>query len=81
MTVAAVAPSLRAVGGTYLPIADHGVIGDLRSAALVGRDGTIDWFCPVRFDAPSVFASLRPPSWRPAACTSAVVSHRGTCGA
>ncbi|HEU0304092.1 MAG TPA: glycoside hydrolase family 15 protein [Gaiellaceae bacterium] len=42
----------------YLPIADHGIIGDLHSAALVGTDGTIDWFCPGRFDAPSVFASI-----------------------
>ena len=42
----------------YLPIAEHGIIGDLRSAALVGTDGTVDWFCPGRFDAPSVFASL-----------------------
>ncbi|WUM80793.1 glycoside hydrolase family 15 protein [Streptomyces sp. NBC_00328] len=42
----------------YLPIADHGLIGDLRSAALVGTDGTIDWYCPERFDAPSVFASI-----------------------
>jgi GH15 family glucan-1,4-alpha-glucosidase len=42
----------------YLPIADHGVIGDLRSAALVGVDGTIDWYCPGRFDAPSVFGAI-----------------------
>jgi GH15 family glucan-1,4-alpha-glucosidase len=42
----------------YLPIEDHGVIGDLHSVALVGTDGTIDWYCPVRFDAPSVFAAL-----------------------
>src|SRR5829696_2730441 len=42
----------------YLPIAEHGVIGDLRSVALVGVDGTIDWYCPGRFDAPSVFGSL-----------------------
>ena len=51
-----------------LPIADHGLIGDLRTAALVGTDGTIDWFCPGRFDAPSVFASVLDPevggSWR-----------------
>ena len=40
------------------PIAAHGLIGDLRSAALVATDGTIDWFCPGRFDAPSVFASI-----------------------
>ena len=45
-------------GGRYLPIAEHGLIGDLRSAALVGTDGTIDWYCCPRFDAPSVFASI-----------------------
>lgn len=39
-------------------ISDHGLIGDLRSAALIGSDGTIDWFCCPRFDSPSVFASL-----------------------
>ncbi|MEJ5943748.1 glycoside hydrolase family 15 protein [Pseudokineococcus basanitobsidens] len=43
---------------TYLPIEEHGVIGDLRTVALVGVDGTIDWYCPSRFDAPSLFASL-----------------------
>ena len=42
----------------YLPIGEHALIGDMHSAALVGRDGTIDWWCPGRFDAPSVFASL-----------------------
>lgn len=29
----------------YLPIAEHGLIGDLRTAALVGTDGTIDGYC------------------------------------
>ncbi|WP_107441350.1 glycoside hydrolase family 15 protein [Streptomyces jeddahensis] len=42
----------------YLPVAEHGLIGDLRSAALVGTNGTIDWYCCARFDAPSVFASI-----------------------
>lgn len=42
----------------YLPIGDHGLIGDMHTAALVGSDGTIDWYCPGRFDAPSVFAAL-----------------------
>jgi GH15 family glucan-1,4-alpha-glucosidase len=42
----------------YLPIADHGVIGDLHTVALVGTDGTIDWFCYPRFDSPSVFAAI-----------------------
>ena len=42
----------------YLPIAEHGVIGDLRTVALVGTDGTIDWYCCPRFDSPSVFAAI-----------------------
>jgi GH15 family glucan-1,4-alpha-glucosidase len=42
----------------YLPIAEHGLIGDLRSAALVGTNGTVDWYCCTSFDAPSVFASI-----------------------
>jgi GH15 family glucan-1,4-alpha-glucosidase len=42
----------------YLPIAEHGVIGDLHTIALVGTDGTIDWYCPLRFDSPSVFAAI-----------------------
>lgn len=39
-------------------IADHGLIGDLRTAALITTDGTVDWFCAPRFDSPSVFAAL-----------------------
>ena len=42
----------------YLPIAEHGVIGDLHTVALVGTDGTIDWYCCPRFDSPSVFAAI-----------------------
>ncbi|MFJ8595791.1 glycoside hydrolase family 15 protein [Streptomyces sp. NPDC093598] len=45
-------------GRRYVPIAEHGLIGDLRSVALVGTDGTIDWYCCPAFDAPSVFASI-----------------------
>lgn len=39
-------------------IADHGLIGDLRTCALVGTDGTIDWFCSPRFDSPSIFGAI-----------------------
>jgi len=43
---------------TYPAIADHGLIGDLQTAALVATDGTVDWFCAPRFDSPSIFAAL-----------------------
>ncbi|MGW5044824.1 glycoside hydrolase family 15 protein [Streptomyces griseoluteus] len=42
----------------YPPIADHGLIGDLQTAALVSSHGVIDWFAAPRFDSPSVFAAL-----------------------
>jgi pentatricopeptide repeat protein len=42
-------------------IADHGLIGDLQTVALVATDGTLDWFCSPRFDSPSIFASLLDP--------------------
>ena len=42
----------------YPAIADHGLIGDLQSSALVSVEGTIDWFCCPRVDSPSVFAAL-----------------------
>jgi GH15 family glucan-1,4-alpha-glucosidase len=45
-------------GSRYLPIAEHGVIGDLHTVALVGSDGTIDWYCCPSFDSPSVFGAI-----------------------
>jgi len=42
----------------YLPIAEHGLIGDLHTVALVGTDATIDWCCLPRVDSPSVFAAV-----------------------
>src|SRR5438552_4589553 len=43
---------------TYLPIEDYGIIGDLHTVALVGKNGSIDWYCVPAFDAPSVFGAL-----------------------
>jgi GH15 family glucan-1,4-alpha-glucosidase len=42
----------------YPEIGEHGLIGDLQTAALISTDGTVDWFCCPRFDSPSIFASL-----------------------
>jgi GH15 family glucan-1,4-alpha-glucosidase len=42
----------------YKPIQDYGIIGDLRTVALVGKDGSIDLMCFPEFDSPSIFAAL-----------------------
>jgi len=61
-------------------IEDYALIGDTRTAALVGANGSIDWFCAPRFDAPACFAALlgddRNGSWRIAPADESATSSR-----
>jgi len=43
---------------SYQPIENYGIIGNMRTAALIGMNGSIDWFCYPYFDSPSVFAAI-----------------------
>jgi GH15 family glucan-1,4-alpha-glucosidase len=49
---------VREAGVTRARIEDYGLLSDCQSAALVGLDGSVDWWCPPRFDGPAVFARL-----------------------
>ena len=43
---------------SYLPIEDYGIVGNMRTCALVGVNGSVDWFCCPDFDSPSVFGAI-----------------------
>ncbi|MEV0131033.1 glycoside hydrolase family 15 protein [Dactylosporangium sp. NPDC050688] len=61
-------------------IEDYGLLGDLHTAALVDRNGSIDWLCLPRFDAPACFAALlgdeRHGFWRLGPAAGGVASRR-----
>jgi GH15 family glucan-1,4-alpha-glucosidase len=42
----------------YQPIENYGIIGNMRTVALVGMNGSIDWYCHPHFDSPSVFGAI-----------------------
>lgn len=62
------------------PIEDYALLGDMQTAALVGRNGEIDWLCLPRFDSPACFAALlggpEAGSWRLAPTGAGPVTRR-----
>ena len=52
------APAQPVAKTSYLPIEDYGMVGDLYTVALVGKNGSVDWCCLPDFDSPSVFGAL-----------------------
>jgi GH15 family glucan-1,4-alpha-glucosidase len=74
---------------SYQPIENYGIIGNMRTVALVGLNGSIDWYCYPHFDSPSVFGAIlddkreaafkSPPTLM--ACGTSSFIHLQNCGA
>src|SRR4051794_11571508 len=63
MITAATQPAAATAGerGPFTPIGEYGMLADCNSAALVGRDGSIDWLCLPRYDSDAIFARILDP--------------------
>src|SRR3954466_1858288 len=63
MITAATQPAAATAGerGPFTPIGEYGLLADCNSAALVGRDGSIDWLCLPRYDSDAIFARILDP--------------------
>src|SRR3954465_2919743 len=63
MSSPATQPAAAAIGerGAFKPIGEYGMLADCNSAALVGRDGSIDWLCLPRYDSDAIFARILDP--------------------
>ncbi len=42
----------------YQPIENYGIIGNMRTVALIAMNGSIDWYCYPNFDSPSIFGAI-----------------------
>ena len=64
MSIAAMQPDAADAGerGAFKPIGEYGLLADCNSAALVGRDGSIDWLCLPRYDSDALFARILDPA-------------------
>src|SRR4051812_21487565 len=63
MSSPATQPAAAAIGerGAFTPIGEYGLLADCNSAALVDRDGSIDWLCLPRYDSDAIFARILDP--------------------